>query len=51
MEQLVDYLNSISESEYNDYLNSAKDYLFSQSFEDNFSVNAYIKSICDLILE
>ena len=49
IQELINYLESLSESEINNYLCAARQFLNSAKFEDVFSVNAYVKRMVSLI--
>ncbi len=48
-EDLIKHIQNISEEEYNIYLKNIQQYLLSDSFKNQFSTEAYIKTIKDVL--
>ncbi len=49
IEDVVNYLDHMSESEYEKYIASAREYLSGKAFQDDFSVDAYVGRIRKLL--
>lgn len=50
IEEMYNYLENMSEAEYDKYIDVAKKYLQSATFKENFSVNAYVDNIIHTVL-
>ena len=50
-DDLLQFVNSISEEEYEKYIKNINDYICSESFERSFSTNEYIRRIIKIIIQ
>lgn len=51
IDKVVNYIENMKEEDYNIYLNNIHNFLKSDKFNDNFSIDAYIKTIMDIVLD
>ena len=49
IKELCQYVDEITEERYEEYLKAADEFITSETFQKEFSINAYIKRITDLI--
>lgn len=49
--ELISFIKSINENEYNKYLLNIKEYLSSELYHNIFSIDAYVKNMVDFILK